>query len=228
MKTFLIIGNPNTGKTTVFNALTGLQQNVGNYPGVTVEKKSGSFEFKGEKIQLIDLPGTYSLTPNSPDETISANIVLGTYQTEHNIDGVIVVADSTNLSRNLYLATQIIDCGLPTILVLNMSDALEKQGRNIDIKAIGHELGVPAVLTAAHKKQGIAELKTVISSLNQQAPASILKRFDLPGCVEKHLDKLTQILKKQTGLLGARAEALRLISHDDDKITFQTGFQTEI
>src|SRR3989338_3212619 len=127
MQTFFLIGNPNTGKTTLFNALTGLNQRVGNYPGVTVERKEGTFNLAGDHVRIIDLPGTYSLTPQSPDEEIVSQILLGTRVLVSCIDGVIVVADATNLERNLYFATQVIDLGYPVIVVLNMADDAKKR-----------------------------------------------------------------------------------------------------
>jgi ferrous iron transport protein B len=125
-----IIGNPNVGKSTIFNQLTGLNQKIGNYPGVTVDKKTGLMNFKGKTYEIIDLPGTYSLYPNSEDEII-AHRVLNQLNTEEKPDFVLMVIDSLQLSRGLFLATQLIDMGLNLALVLNMADLAAK--KNIDI-----------------------------------------------------------------------------------------------
>ena len=135
--TYALVGNPNCGKTTVFNALTGLRQKVGNYPGVTVERKEGECTSpRGERMRLIDLPGSYSLNARSPDEAVLRDVLLGRRDDTQRPDRIICVMDSSNLERNLYLATQILELGLPTILVLNMTDVAEEKGVKIDFPAL--------------------------------------------------------------------------------------------
>ena len=135
--TVALIGNPNTGKTTLFNALTGLMQRTGNFPGVTVEKKVGTLRLGEQQVDLIDLPGTYSLAASSPDEIVAADVLLGQQEGAKLPDAVIVVADASNLERNLYFVTQVLECGRPVILALNMYDLARAKGIEIDTQTLG-------------------------------------------------------------------------------------------
>ncbi len=158
-----LIGNPNTGKTSLFNQLTGLNQKVGNYPGITVDKKQGTCKLSSTQTAIIiDLPGTYSINPTSIDESIVLKTIL-TPETEDYPDLIIVVADIVNLKRNLFLFSQIKDLETPTILVINMADQAEKRGIKINIEALQKELDSPIVLVSARKNQGIGKLKTTIT-----------------------------------------------------------------
>ena len=154
-----IIGNPNTGKTSVFNALTGLSQRVGNYPGVTVEKKTGAMT---RDISLIDLPGTYSLAAHSPDELVAVRVLLGEQQDEPRPDLVVVIADASSLRRSLYLVTQVMEVGLPAIVALNMMDVARRGGVEIDHEALSRELGVPIIPTIANRRETTTALRRAI------------------------------------------------------------------
>ncbi|MCE7994073.1 MAG: ferrous iron transport protein B [Roseivirga sp.] len=157
-----LIGNPNSGKTTLFNLLTGLKQKTGNFPGVTVDKKSGSCKLPGGSVEIVDLPGTYSIYPKTLDEQIVQEVLLDHTHPQHP-DKVIVVADASNLKRNLLLFTQIRDLGLPVILVLNMIDIADKRQLKIDLRTLGIDLGVKIVTTNSHSGEGIDSLKKAIS-----------------------------------------------------------------
>ncbi len=152
--TIALAGNPNAGKTTIFNALTGLRQHTGNWPGKTVEKKEGEIEHDGRTINIVDLPGTYSLTAYSPEEIIARDYII-----EEHPDVVINVVDATNLERNLYLTVQILELDVPVVLALNMTDDLHKNGEKINVDQLSQLLGnIPVVQTAANKGKGISEL----------------------------------------------------------------------
>lgn len=162
-----LVGNPNTGKTSLFNELTGLNQKIGNYPGITVDKKTGFSKLDKDHVaEIIDLPGTYSLNPSSMDE-----VVVHQSLTEHNHedfpDGIVVVADASNLKRNLYLFTQVHDLGMPVILVLNMMDLAERRGIEIDVEKLQSTLGVQVVPVSVRKHQGIKELKKALIDLKK-------------------------------------------------------------
>src|SRR3954463_10816265 len=129
-----LIGNPNTGKSTLFNAVSGLQSRVGNFPGVTVEKKIGRIQWGSTSVQLIDLPGTYSLAPRSLDEMVTVNVLLGRQEDVGTPDVVVCILDASNLERNLYLVSQVLDLGLPMLLVLNMWDVAQSKGIKIDLQ----------------------------------------------------------------------------------------------
>lgn len=152
--TIALAGNPNAGKTTIFNALTGLRQHTGNWPGKTVEKKEGEIEHGDMTINIIDLPGTYSLTAYSPEEIIARDYII-----EERPDVVINVVDATNLERNLYLTVQILELDVPVILALNMTDDLHKDGAKINAEQLSQLLGnIPVVSTTANQGKGISEL----------------------------------------------------------------------
>ena len=137
--TVALIGNPNCGKTTTFNALTGSNQYVGNWPGVTVEKKEG--RLKGHKdVTIVDLPGIYSLSPYSPEEIITREFLI-----HEKPDVVLNIVDASNIERNLYLTTQLIECGIPVVIALNMMDIVEKNGTKINIKALSNHLNCPII-----------------------------------------------------------------------------------
>lgn len=157
-----LIGNPNTGKTSVFNLLTGLNQQVGNYPGITVEKKEGICKLpRGIKAHVLDLPGTYSLNASSLDENIVIELLLNKNDKDHP-DVAVVVSDVENLKRNLLLFTQIKDLGIPTILVINMADRMERKGISLDVELMEKRLKTKIALVSARKKTGIEELKELI------------------------------------------------------------------
>ncbi len=145
-----LIGNPNTGKSSIFNALTGAQQHVGNWPGKTVEKKSGAFSHAGRTFELVDLPGAYSLSAFSAEESIARDALL-----DLRPHLVIVVIDASNLERNLYLAVQVLEMGLPAVIALNMIDAAKGRGIQVDATRLAAALGAPVVPTVARRGQGI-------------------------------------------------------------------------
>ena len=150
-----LAGNPNCGKTTLFNALTGANQYVGNWPGVTVEKKEG--KLIGHKdVDLVDLPGIYSLSPYTLEEVVARNYLIGEQP-----DAIINIVDGTNIERNLYLTTQIIELGIPVLMAVNMMDIVKKNGDTINIKALGEKLGCEVVEISALKKTGI-DRKSVV------------------------------------------------------------------
>jgi ferrous iron transport protein B len=161
--TIALAGNPNSGKTTIFNALTGLRQKVANYPGVTVEKKTGRCRLpNGAMANIIDLPGTYSLISRSPDEQVAMEVLRGMRSDSAPPDAVIVVVDASNLQRNLYLVSQLIELGKPLIVALNMMDIAERRGLHISPERLEKQLGVPVIPIVGHKRRGVDLLKQAI------------------------------------------------------------------
>jgi ferrous iron transport protein B len=157
-----LVGNPNSGKTSLFNKLTGLHQKVGNFPGITVEKKSGRFSLKRYTVELIDLPGTYSLDARSIDEKVAARAISDKSNSDHP-DLALIVVDASHLKTSLYLALQVLEQEVPVILVLNMADQLSRLGSEFDLDVLSSELGVKVVKTIAREGQGIDELKVAIN-----------------------------------------------------------------
>jgi ferrous iron transport protein B len=160
--TVALVGNPNTGKSTLFNALSGLRQKVGNYPGVTVEMKKGQFAAGDVAIDLIDLPGTYSLAARSPDEMVAVDLLLGRRPEEPRPDVVLSIVDATNLDRHLYLTSQLIDLGEPVVVAVNMIDAAEAQGIKIDCARLSEQLGVAVVPIQANRGVGLSDLTQAV------------------------------------------------------------------
>lgn len=165
LKTIALAGNPNAGKTTLFNLLTGLKQKVANYPGVTVERKTGKWNLDGKDTSLIDLPGLYSLDATSIDEEIALKVLKGEVSGGEIPDVVIAIVDATNLERNLYLVTQILDLQLPTVVALTMIDTFETEGHEIDLKKFSALLGVPVVAVNAKAKRGIDDLSETVAKV---------------------------------------------------------------
>lgn len=211
-----IVGNPNSGKTTLFNLLTGLKQKVANYPGVTVEKKIGEcYSQHGKKLRLIDLPGAYSLNARSPDEAVLRDVLLGRRPETPRPDRVVCVVDSANLERNLYLISQVLELGLPTILVLNMVDVAEQREWRIDATKLSELLGIPVVKTQAVTGQGLIELKLALS--RDDVPATKWQSAVIPAGVRAALESSRGPLC-ETGAIHAKAsllEPLYLLSGHD-------------
>jgi ferrous iron transport protein B len=183
--TVALVGNPNAGKTTLFNALSGLRQRVGNYPGVTVDMKKGHFTAAGVPADLIDLPGTYSLAARSPDEMVAVDLLLGRRPEEPRPDVVLSIVDATNLDRHLYLTSQLLDLGEPVVLAVNMIDAAAAQGIVIDFEKLEAELGIPVVPIQANKGIGFEELS---KALVAAAEAGVVPRGPaLPDAFEKEV-----------------------------------------
>src|SRR5690348_12572873 len=160
--TVALIGNPNTGKSTLFSALAGVRQRVGNYPGVTVEKKLGTTEFHGQAFTIVDLPGTYSLSPRSPDEMVAVDVLLGRQADAPPIDVVLCIVDASNLERNFYLVSQVLELGLPTVIALNMIDVAKTKGLALDLARLAERLPVKCVSVQANKGVGIGQVKQAI------------------------------------------------------------------
>jgi ferrous iron transport protein B len=206
---FAVIGNPNTGKTTLFNALTGMRQHIGNYPGVTVEQKVGSCQIGDSTIELIDLPGTYSLAAQSPDEMVAVDLLLNQQEGAQPIDGVIVIVDATNLRRNFYLLSQILECGIPTLLVVNMVDVAREKGLQIDLAQLGSQLGIPVIATAARHREGIDDVRDALTTLAAHTPPSRDPLPQFPAAMEESIATLCA----ETAL--SRVEGMRaLVDYD--------------
>ena len=212
IKTVALAGNPNSGKTTLFNAFTKLRQKVGNYPGVTVEKKSGTLVLAHDRVvNVIDLPGTYSLAVRSPDEQIARDVLLGRAADTPKADVIVCVVDAGNLERNLYLVSQIQDLGIPMIIALNMMDEVSRQGREIDVEKLSQKLGVPLVPTVANQNQGIEELKKLIA---QGVEKKYKRVWRMAPDMEEEVQHLVRLLMQHQKMDAneAFAEALILMS----------------
>src|SRR5919112_6170634 len=161
-----VTGSPNAGKSALFNALTGARQKVGNYPGVTVERKSGRMTLAdGRPVELVDLPGAYSLEPASPDEAVTRDVLTGQQRGERQPDALVIVLDASNLDNHLRFALQLIELGLPTIVALNMVDLARRDGLELDPKRLEAELGVPVIETVAVRRRGVQELQTAVDDM---------------------------------------------------------------
>lgn len=219
--TVALAGNPNAGKTTMFNAITGARQHVGNYPGITVEKKSGETELDGERISIVDLPGTYSLTAYSQEEVVARRML-----TEEKPDVVLHVIDSGALERNLYLTVQLLELGIPVVLALNMMDEVHKRGDNIDSKRLSRLLDVSVVETVGRTGVGIAEaLRTAVAVAKENKgkpwkPREISYGTDIDPVLEKLTGEVARCIaetdKADATVYPPRWIALKFLEHDPD------------
>ena len=207
-----LAGNPNCGKTTMFNDLTGANQYVGNWPGVTVEKKEGKYT-RDKDVTITDLPGIYSLSPYSPEEIVARDYLL-----EGGPDAVINLIDATNLERNLYLTSQILNLGVPVVIALNMMDLVEKNGDKIDVAGLSKELGCPIVPTSALKGRGMEDVvkAAIDAAKGNKVPATQMK-FD--AAVEEALTKIEGVLGNKVPAAAARWYAIKLFEAEDKTIT---------
>jgi len=213
--TVALTGNPNSGKTTVFNNLTGTRQHVGNWPGVTVEKKEGRYSFKGYNIKVVDLPGVYSLTAYSLDEVIARNFVV-----DENPDVVVDIVDASNLERNLYLAVQLLEMGVKLVVALNMMDMAESRKYQIDVKELSRLLGAPVVPMVANRNRGTTELLETIVGV-AQGKIGIKGLTIQYGCeVEEEITRLETIISDEPGLqkYPSRWLAIKLLEEDEEII----------
>lgn len=206
-----LAGNPNTGKTTLFNALTGLRMHVGNWPGKTVVRATGGFRVRQRKYKLVDLPGTYSLLSNSPDEEAARDFLLFGQP-----DVTVVVCDATALERNLSLVLQVLEITERVVIALNLMDEAKRRGIEVDDRSLARDLGVPVVATAARSNQGIGNLLETIDGVSQDKMGRRTVRHVRYGAeVERALEPLVKELTTSfPGLPNARWVALRLLEGD--------------
>lgn len=186
--TVALLGNPNTGKSTLFTALVGIRQRVGNYPGVTVEKKTGQMEYAGARYELVDLPGLYSLAARSRDEMVAVDLMLGRLKGTAPVDAVVCIVDAANLPRNLYLLSQVLEFGLPTVVALNMIDVAADRGVRVDAARLAERLGVPVVPVQANRRIGVGELRAALAGAIERHVAAVAS--PLPEAVEKEVRRL--------------------------------------
>ena len=228
-----LTGNPNCGKTTLFNALTGLRAKVGNYAGVTVERKEGRLQAApaGMDLRVVDLPGTYSLAPQSVDEQVSRDVLLNRLPELPAPALIVIVVDASNLQRNLYYATQVIELGRRTVIALNMIDVAEANGHTIDAHALAHKLGVPVVPIVASINCGLAELRSaMVASLQKPAPAEPKTFCPLLRELETEVAALAKQLSSATKLptARARAEALLVLTNERVLASDNSGYAAPI
>ncbi len=212
--TIALAGNPNCGKTTIFNNLTGARQKVGNWPGVTVEKKEGNLRYKAYNLRIVDLPGTYSLTPFSIEEITARDFIIN-----EKPDIVVNIIDASNLERSLFLAIQILEIGRPALFVLNMADVAETKGIKIDEEKLSQLLGLPVVFTIGNKNKGIENLvESAISEINQFEQGKVSRNIKYSKEIEESISKVeTQIVNSKIPVEGQlRWNAIKIL--EDDKI----------
>ena len=208
--TIALGGNPNCGKTTLFNALTGLRQKVANYPGITVEKKTGRCTLaNGHVIEVLDLPGTYSLVANSPDEHVAMEVLRGLRADTPAPDVIVAVVDASNLARNLLLVSQLMELRRPMVVALNMSDIARRRGLAVNVTLLAEELGIPVVPVVGHQGVGIPELKAAV----QQAAIPRLPSWTLPGALSQAVSDLAATLTRLP-VDDRERVARRLLSHE--------------
>jgi len=223
----VLCGNPNCGKTTLFNALTGMRAKVGNYPGVTVERKEGRLlgAPRAPGVVVLDLPGTYSLSPQSLDEQIARDVLFHRVPGVPPPDLVVIVVDASNLQRNLYFATQVIELGYPTLVALNMVDVARENGHEIDAAALAKELGVPVLPVVASRGEGVDALRKKILSAGSRPRTSIAPRHfcELPGALTAEITTLAGSLIQAfpESCFQSRAEALLVLT--DEKFVPLSG-----
>ena len=197
-----VLGNPNAGKSTLFNALTGLSQKVGNYPGVTVERKAGNVATAAGTLELIDLPGTYSLAAHSPDEMVAVDLLLGHLPGERRPDALLAVVDASNLERNLYLVAQLLETGLPLVIALNMIDVARARGIRIDVAELSRRIGAPVIATRADRAEGLVELR---AALGERARRPEPTRPTIPAVEPEHFTAGVAALERAIAPEWARA-----------------------
>lgn len=210
MKRFALAGNPNCGKTTLFNSLTGSTAHVGNWPGVTVDKRDGVYKKCAEPIQIVDLPGIYSLSPYTPEEVIARNYIL-----DEKPDCIINIVDATNLERNLYLSTQIMEIDVPMVIALNFMDTVEKNGDKVDVAELERKLGIPVVKISALKEVGLKELmdKAYSTSKKPRKGISVLE-----GTAISHLIGDVNIALKGQKVENPLFHAIKLVENDEIEV----------
>ncbi len=205
--TIALAGNPNSGKTTLFNALTGSNQFVGNWPGVTVEKKEGKLKFNKE-VTIADLPGIYSLSPYTLEEVVSRNYLLGTSP-----DAILNIVDGTNLERNLYLTTQVLELGIPTVIAVNMTDIIEKTGQKVNIGALSKALGVPVIEISALKGTNVKEAAEMAVSAAKNKTQKVTHSFSKKA--EDYISQVESIIDGAVDESKKRFFAIKLLERDD-------------
>jgi ferrous iron transport protein B len=212
-----LAGNPNCGKTTVFNALTGLHQKVANYPGVTVEKKTGRARLApGVEVDILDLPGTYSLIPFTPDEQVTADILRGRRADTRIPDVILAVVDASNLARNLYLVSQLLELGRPVVVALNMTDIAERRGLALDAEALARELGVPVVRLVGHRRAGVDALRAAIAQACDHRRPAVTPLWELSPAYKQAIRDLNGRIGPEPALIGTAAHRLLLDDHGAD------------
>ncbi len=199
-----LVGNPNTGKSTLFNALSGMNQRVGNYPGVTVEKKVGTLGVNATTITLVDLPGTYSLAARSPDEMVTVHLLMGEQLGEDRPELILNIVDASNLERNLFLSTQLAELGIPMVLAVNMIDIAKSHGIRIDLAELRKKIGMPVVAIQANKKTGLDQLRKALV----EAEAVELPKVPFPEAFQEERRALREFLKSLPGPSRTHAPAL--------------------